>query len=133
MKLAASKKFGGTTAVDNLSLQVAEHPILGLLGPNGTGKSSLFNLINGIYKADAARCITSMKPQEIAQKGIARMFQEIRVFRKMTALQNILVPVLGGKIRKTRARKCSLDRVYKYIIPSFLITYPIAVVFYFLL
>lgn len=109
-----TKKFGGITAVDNLSLNVEEHSILGLLGPNGAGKSTLFNLINGVYRPDAGEIffkgkrITGLNPHEIARKGVGRMFQVTKVFRKLSVLENMLVAVVDRKTSNPAERACEL-------------------------
>jgi len=98
-----TKKFGGVTAVDHLSLEVEEYSILGILGPNGAGKSTLFNLISGVYRPDAGEVsfkgkrITGLAPHKIARKGVGRMFQVTKVFSKLSVLENMLVAVVDRK------------------------------------
>lgn len=90
-----TKTFGGITAVDDLSFNVKEGAITGLIGPNGSGKTVTFNLITGIYKPDGGEVylkgerLIGLKPHEISRKGIGRTFQLIRVFPKMTVLENL--------------------------------------------
>jgi branched-chain amino acid transport system ATP-binding protein len=94
-------KFGGLTAVDNLNLKVNENEIVGLIGPNGAGKSTVFNMITGVYKPTEGKVIyegkdiTGLKPYEITSSGIARTFQNIRLFPTMTSLENVMVGLHG--------------------------------------
>jgi branched-chain amino acid transport system ATP-binding protein len=90
-----TKKFGGLTAVQGFSMELEEGELLGLIGPNGAGKTTTFNLISGnlavtsgniIYKGDD---ITDLRPDQIADIGIARTFQNIRLMRGMTVLENM--------------------------------------------
>jgi branched-chain amino acid transport system ATP-binding protein len=92
------KRFGGIHALKNVSLRVPENTIYGLIGPNGAGKTTLFNVITGLYEADSGLRMfrgkalpLQLKPHEILQRGIARTFQNIRLFNDMTALENIMV------------------------------------------
>jgi branched-chain amino acid transport system ATP-binding protein len=90
-------QFGGLTAVDNLSITVNDGEIVGLIGPNGAGKTTVFNMITGVYAPTAGTVvldgtdITGKKPHVITGAGIARTFQNIRLFHEMTVLENILV------------------------------------------
>lgn len=92
-----SKSFAGLEVIKNLALSVHEGGILGLIGPNGSGKTTLFNLITGLLKADGGcikfygRNITGISPHQICAAGIARTFQLVRPFVKMTALENVVV------------------------------------------
>lgn len=91
-----SKIFGGLTAVGDLSLTVQEHEIAALIGPNGAGKTTVFNMITGAYtvsKGDIVfngESICGLKPHIIVEKGIARTFQNIRLFKKATVLENVM-------------------------------------------
>jgi branched-chain amino acid transport system ATP-binding protein len=93
----ATKKFGGLVAVDNVSLQVKPREIFSVIGPNGAGKTTFFNLLTGIYKPDAGQVlffgqeITGFSPDQVARTGIGRTFQNIRLFKAMTVLENVLV------------------------------------------
>ncbi len=90
-------KFGGVTAIDNLSFGVKSGEIFGLIGPNGAGKTTIFNIITGNYKQTEGEVffmhesISGIKPNIIVQKGIARTFQNIRLFKSMTVLDNVLI------------------------------------------
>jgi branched-chain amino acid transport system ATP-binding protein len=92
-----TKRFGGLIAVNQLDLEVAPGAIISLIGPNGAGKTTVFNCITGFYKADEGeiefngRIINNLTPDEITRLGIARTFQNIRLFANMTAIENVLV------------------------------------------
>src|SRR5690606_1821492 len=92
-----SKHFGGLTALTSVSISVRRGEIFGLIGPNGAGKTTLFNVLTGIYAADSGELVfdgkdvNGFKPHRIAQHGIARTFQNIRLFGGMTALENVMV------------------------------------------
>ena len=91
-----SKVFGGLTAVGNLDLTVEENQIAALIGPNGAGKTTVFNMITGAYKVSdgdilfQGESISGLKPHKIVEKGIARTFQNIRLFKKATVLENVM-------------------------------------------
>lgn len=91
-----TKKFGGLTAVDNVTFNIEEGEIFGLIGPNGAGKTTIFNLITGIYSITSGEIfyydkkIENLKPFQIANMGITRTFQNIRLFKKLTAYDNVL-------------------------------------------
>jgi len=91
------KRFGGLSAVDGVSFSVREGEIFGLIGPNGAGKTTLFNLITGLTPPTSGRLtfrgenLTGARPHIIAAKGIARTFQNIRLFPNLTALENVMV------------------------------------------
>jgi len=90
-------RFGGLVALDDVSFEIAEGEILGLIGPNGAGKTTCFNAVTGVYRPASGdirfngASITGKKRFEITQMGVARTFQNIRLFRSMTALENVLV------------------------------------------
>ncbi len=92
-----TKAFGGLTAVSELSVDIFAGEIVGLIGPNGAGKTTAFNLITGVYKPTSGsiefggRSIAALKPHRITDYGIARTFQNIRLFKEMTVLENVLV------------------------------------------
>jgi branched-chain amino acid transport system ATP-binding protein len=89
-------RFGGLTAVNNVSMTVNEGEILGLIGPNGAGKTTFFNCLTGLYKPTEGHVILSgvelpPKPRAVVKAGMARTFQNIRLFANMTALENVMV------------------------------------------
>jgi len=90
-------RFGGLTAVSELSIEIGKNEIVGLIGPNGAGKTTAFNVITGMYNPTSGRVlyrgkeITGFKPHSITERGIARTFQNIRLFKEMTVLENVLV------------------------------------------
>jgi len=100
-----SKRFGGLAALAEVSLTIARGEIFGLIGPNGAGKTTLFNVLTGLYAPDAGEFtfdgerLTGMKPYRVAACGIARTFQNIRLFANMSALENVMV----GRHVRTRA------------------------------
>jgi branched-chain amino acid transport system ATP-binding protein len=91
-----TKRFGGLTAVDNLSMKVEEGQIYGVIGPNGAGKTTIFNCITGIYKSEEGSVnwrgeeICGMTPYQIVGRGIVRTFQTIRLFSQMSVAENIM-------------------------------------------
>jgi branched-chain amino acid transport system ATP-binding protein len=94
---AVDKIFGGLHAVRGVSFQVEKGAIFGLIGPNGAGKTTLFNVITGVYTPEhgqilfEGRNIAGLKPALIAERGVARTFQNIRIFRTMTVAENVMV------------------------------------------
>jgi branched-chain amino acid transport system ATP-binding protein len=90
-------RFGGVSALDSVSFDIKEGEILGLIGPNGAGKTTCFNVMTGVYQATSGqirfdgRPLAKMKRFQITKLGIARTFQNIRLFKSMTALENVLV------------------------------------------
>jgi len=92
-----SKNFGGLMALDQVNLQLEQNKIYGLIGPNGAGKTTLFNLTTGLLPVSGGSIqfqgqeLTSLHPHQIARLGIARTFQNIRLFASMTVLENVLV------------------------------------------
>ena len=97
------KSFGGVTAVNDVSFALEAGRIHGLIGPNGSGKTTLFNCITGLERCDAGRIvfkderIDHLKPHQVANRGIGRTFQVIRVFPELTALENLLVVTRGSR------------------------------------
>ena len=97
-----AKQFGGVTAVDDVSLEVRQGEILSVIGPNGAGKTSLLNMVSGFYRPDRGSIsfegedITQLPPSRIAERGIARTFQNIALFKGMTVLDNLM---LGRHVR----------------------------------
>ena len=92
-----TKNFGGVTAIKETSFSVAPKEIFGLIGPNGAGKTTMFNIITGNYEPSSGQVIfrneplTGLKPHSIVRKGIARTFQNIRLFSSMSVLDNVLI------------------------------------------
>jgi branched-chain amino acid transport system permease protein len=105
-----TQDFGGLKAVDNLSFALHEREILSIIGPNGAGKTTLFNLISGIYPPSAGtvyyegKNITGLKPHKVVKAGIARTFQNLRLFNKMSILDNARV----GRFCRTAAGPVSV-------------------------
>ena len=91
------KEFGGLVAVNDVTLDVPLRSIVSIIGPNGAGKTTLFNMMTGLYKPTsgritlAGRNITHARPDVITKLGIARTFQNIRLFGAMTAVENVIV------------------------------------------
>ncbi|HZD20864.1 MAG TPA: ABC transporter ATP-binding protein [Burkholderiales bacterium] len=102
---AAAKRFGGLQALEDVSFSIARGEIYGLIGPNGAGKTTLFNLLTGVYAPNAGSFrfdgadVTGLAPHEIATAGIARTFQNIRLFANLSALENVMI----GRHVRTRA------------------------------
>ncbi|MBP3396974.1 MAG: ABC transporter ATP-binding protein, partial [Clostridia bacterium] len=90
-------QFGGLKAVDDVNLEIKKGELYGLIGPNGAGKTTVFNLLTGVYKPTLGRIylcgeeIGGKSPAEINRKGIARTFQNIRLFQNLTVLENVMV------------------------------------------
>src|SRR5262245_10247145 len=100
-----TKRFGGLVAVKNLSMSLNPGDLYGLIGPNGAGKTTIFNLMTGVYVPDEGsieldgKPIHKHKPSAIAKLGMSRTFQNIRLFRSMTVLENVS---LARHMRKTQ-------------------------------
>ncbi len=96
-----TKQFGGLLVLDDVSFQMPEGVIYGLIGPNGSGKTTLFNLITGILTSTAGtvhlgnELLTGLLPHLVTRAGIGRTFQNIRIFREMTLLENVMVGMHG--------------------------------------
>jgi len=94
-------RFGGLTAVSNFNFEIRAHELVGLIGPNGAGKTTLFNMLTGVYKPTEGTIMVSghptaeLKPYEITALGVARTFQNIRLFKELTVLDNVKI---GGHI-----------------------------------
>jgi branched-chain amino acid transport system ATP-binding protein len=120
------KRFGGLDALADIRLKVRTNEIFGLIGPNGAGKTTLFNVVTGVYRPDAGEVrfdgavVSGLKPHAIAYRGIARTFQNIRLFANMTALENVMVGrhprthtgVIGAVLRgaRTRAEEAAIEK-----------------------
>jgi branched-chain amino acid transport system ATP-binding protein len=96
-----TKRFGGLIAVDGLALSVDAGELRGLIGPNGSGKTTTINLLSGLYRADEGEIqlrgerIDHLRPHQIAARGVARTFQIPKLWGNMTVLENVLVPALA--------------------------------------
>lgn len=110
-----TKRFGGLVAVNRMSMDVRSNEMLGLIGPNGAGKTTLFNCITGVYRPDEGRVffegreITGLPPHVVVRRGIARTWQKVRPFKKMTVLDAVTVGALlkipSVESAKERARE----------------------------
>ena len=100
-----SKRFGGVQALREVSFAIAPDEIFGLIGPNGAGKTTLFNVLTGIYAPDGGsfgfdgKALTGLPPHKVAIAGIARTFQNIRLFANLSSLENVMI----GRHARTRA------------------------------
>jgi branched-chain amino acid transport system ATP-binding protein len=114
-----NKRFGGLQALTDVDLSIRKGHIYGLIGPNGAGKTTFFNVITGLYKPDSGSFVLDGEPyrpeavHQVAKAGIARTFQNIRLFGEMTALENVMVGrharthagVIGAVLRTPAARR----------------------------
>ena len=114
-----NKRFGGLQALSEVGVKITKGQIYGLIGPNGAGKTTFFNVLTGLYQPDtgtfelAGKPYSPSAPHEVAKAGIARTFQNIRLFSEMTALENVMVGrhvrtrqgVLGAILRHRAARE----------------------------
>ncbi len=111
-----SKKFGGVKAVSQVSLELSDGDVLGLIGPNGAGKSTLINLITGLLTPDEGQIylsnlnITSKKPYERARLGLARTFQNLRIYPNLSVGQNIEVASISSNY-SSRIMNFDLDKI----------------------
>ena len=115
----ATMRFGGLTAVDSLSLRVDNREIVAVIGPTGAGKTTAFNMITGVYRPTEGEiffsdtCISRKRPDQIARLGVARTFQNIRLFKSMTVMENVMVAnhlhmrsgLFGASLRSPLARR----------------------------
>jgi branched-chain amino acid transport system ATP-binding protein len=111
-----SKSFGGLQVLSDVDLSVGEEEIVGLIGPNGAGKSTLFNVITSFYGLDSGDVylreerITGLAPHKVCHMGIARTFQLVKTFLKMTVYENVMVgAVYGKKHQRKTARRRALE------------------------
>ncbi|VUS34251.1 ABC transporter ATP-binding protein [Klebsiella pasteurii] len=108
-----TKRFGGLTAVDNVSLSINQGEIYGLIGPNGAGKTTCFNLITGLYSADSGEFAIGGEAyfpnniEKVTAAGIARTFQNVRLFNNMSVLENVMV---GRHVRTRNGLWAALSR-----------------------
>ena len=121
-----SKRFGGVHALADVDFTINHGEIYGLIGPNGAGKTSLFNVLTGIYSPDGGVFtfdglpLTALKPNDVAARGIARTFQNIRLFANLSALENVMIgrhvrthaKVFGAifRDRKTLAEEAAIEK-----------------------
>jgi branched-chain amino acid transport system ATP-binding protein len=105
------KSFGGVKAVDGVSFDLHKGEIMGVIGPNGSGKTSLVNLITGFVKPSAGHVrfkgqdITGMEPHKIVDRGIARTFQVMRPYATLPAYKNLIVPLSSPRVRRATGGK----------------------------
>jgi len=101
-----SKRFGGLTAVDNMSFDVAEHEMVGVMGPNGSGKTTMMNLISGVFKPSdgritlRGRTLSGKPAQNISRAGVGRTFQLVRLLSGMTVVENVMAGAVFGHRRR---------------------------------
>ncbi len=101
-----SKAFGGLQALLDFHMEVAEGELVGIIGPNGAGKTTLFNLMTGFLKPDRGQVIlkgfeiTRLKPHQIVNRGMTRTFQLVELFKDMSVLETVMVPLLSARARK---------------------------------
>ena len=123
---SVSKRFGGIEALAEVSFSIARGQIFGLIGPNGAGKTTLFNLLTGLDTPDRGsfaldgRELAGLKPDRVAARGVARTFQNIRLFANLSSLENVMIGrhvrtragVLGAVLRDraTRAEEAGIER-----------------------
>lgn len=121
-----NRSFGGVQALTNVSLTIQSHAIYGLIGPNGAGKTTLFNVLTGLIPPSsgqvffAGKSLAGLKPHQILQRGIARTFQNIRLFAGLSVLENVMIGrharthagVLGAimRDRRTRAEEAAIHQ-----------------------
>lgn len=124
-----SISFGGISAVENVSLNISKNEIVSLIGPNGAGKTTVFNILTGVYLPDSGEIyfkgerIDRKSPQTIVKKGISRTFQNIRLFKDMQVIENVLVgthtrthySLFDSTFRTRKFRKEEDEKVYKAI------------------
>ena len=127
-----SRFFGGVAALEALDLAVADGEVVGLIGPNGSGKTTLFNVITGVHTADSGRIllrdedITKRTPAGIVRLGIARTFQNLRVFQRMSVRENVWVAqhslpgvgpleLLSNRSAAERERRAEVDRLLEAV------------------
>lgn len=106
-----TKRFGGTIAVNQVNMQVSKGEIVGIIGPNGSGKSTLLHTITGVYQPDGGaiqyheRDITHSSLEEKARMGIGRTFQNLRLFKRLTVWENLMIPAIQLKKNKKEAEE----------------------------
>lgn len=124
--VGVGKRFGGVQALSGVDFRISRGEVYGLIGPNGAGKTTLFNVLTGIYVPDAGRFLfagretAGLKPHQIAAAGIARTFQNIRLFANLSALENVMIGrhvrthagVIGAILRdrRTMMEEAAIER-----------------------
>ncbi|MEX0674429.1 MAG: ABC transporter ATP-binding protein [Gaiellaceae bacterium] len=122
-----TKAFGGLTAIDGLDFHVGEGEIVSLIGPNGAGKTTFFNVVTGMIEPDAGDIlvdghnVVGLRPNQVLERGVARTFQNVRLFPNMTVLENVLVGQhtrtrtgpIGAILRTRRFRREEVEAVEK--------------------
>jgi branched-chain amino acid transport system ATP-binding protein len=117
-----TKRFGGVTAVKDVSFDVVRGARLGIIGPNGAGKTTLFNMITGELKPTAGTIafegefIQGLRPHTICRKGIGRTFQIVRVFEELSVFDNVLMGVIGreNRYRPTKEQEEEVERILQW-------------------
>lgn len=114
-------KFGGVTAVSNFNAEIKDGDLIGVIGPNGAGKTTVFNMVTGVYEptegdiifnpGNESKLINGLRPDEIANLGICRTFQNIRLFKDLSVLENVLI---GNHLRLKSGLFTSVLRLPKY-------------------
>ncbi len=106
-----TKNFGGIQALNYVSLTIGDDELVGIIGPNGAGKTTFVNTITGFYTPTKGKLflngenITNLKPNQVTKRGVGRTFQVTRAFRRMTVMENMLVPALAFSSQKNRAEE----------------------------
>ncbi len=125
--IGVTQRFGGLTAVNHVDFVVEKNEVIGIIGPNGAGKTTLFNDITGVYSATEGKIlrhgedITKKKPHEITSMGLARTFQNIRLFGSLMAIDNVIVGmhtklhsgIIGGFLQTPRVRRENREAIEK--------------------
>lgn len=120
----ATKRFGGVTAVQDISFEVRRGEILGLIGPNGAGKTTLINLVTGVARPTSGRVmfdgrpLLGLRPHQIGRLGVARTFQVVRPFANLTVLENVAVGAMygaGGARRSARQALQAAEEVLTFV------------------
>lgn len=110
-----TKRFGGLSAVKDLDLTIEQGEIVGMIGPNGAGKTTAFNMISGFYKPDEGKIflnkenITSLRPDEICKRGLARTFQIVKPFPELLVVDNVAIGILNHESSVNKARKEAVE------------------------
>ena len=115
-----TKSFGGLTAVSNVSMSINEGELVGLIGPNGAGKTTLFNLLTGVYVPTSGTMklkgikLNGLKPHTISHHGVGRTFQNIRLFKELSVLENVIVAMHQNLRYKMPSAIIHLPSVFKF-------------------